>query len=110
MKRIILASAAVLSLSGLATTSASADQVDRVQSYQQQQIRRGIATGQINRNEARDLISEQRRIAAMERRVESDGRVTAAERARLAQAQREAGRHIYQESHDSQRSWFRRWW
>lgn len=110
MKRIILASAAVLSLSTLGVTAASADQVDRIQAQQAQQIRRGIATGQITRNEARDLNAEQRRIAELERRVESDGRVTAAERARLASAQRDAGRHIAQESHDSQRSWFRRWW
>ena len=130
MKRIILASAAVLSLSGLAATTASADSIDRVQAQQQWEIRRGVASGQITRQEYRSLEAEQRhiaemerrakadghvtasfrRIAEMERRAKADGHVTASERARIAEAQRNAGRHIYQESHDSQRSWFRRWW
>jgi hypothetical protein len=45
----------------------------------------------------------------MERRAKADGVVTRHEARDISRAQHAASRHIYQESHDSQRSWYRRW-
>lgn len=120
MSRKILAAAALAVVGGLATVSTASaydryDRTDAVQAQQQRQIQAGIRSGEITRREAAQLQAEQARIAQMERRAEADGRVDRQERARLAEAQRDAGRHIYQESHDRQdrdnnrRRWFG-WW
>ncbi len=112
MNRIVLASLTALSLSAALSTAASADEIDRRQSYQQQRIQQGLRSGEITRFEAARLQAEQARIAQMERRAEADGRVDRREAAAIRNAQNEASRHIYQESHDSQKrgNWFRRWW
>lgn len=123
MSRKLVAVAALSVIGGFAgITSASAydrfDRTDVVQGAQQRQIQSGIRSGEITRFEAQKLQAEQARIAAMERRAEADGRIDRHERAQLNQAQREAGRHIRQESHDRQdrdhngrygRRWFG-WW
>ena len=108
----ILAGAAVAMTAALAVTPASADIVDRRQSYQAQRIEQGLRSGQITRSEAASLRAEQARIAQLERAAERDGHVSRSERARLMAAQNEASRHIYQESHDGQSrgSRWSRWW
>ena len=110
MNRIVLASLTALTLSAAVSTGASAyDRVDARQAVQSSRIQQGIRSGEINRFEAMRLRAEQARIAQMERRAEADGRVDRHEAAQIRRAQNEASRHIYQESHDSQRRWFR-WW
>lgn len=115
MSRKVLAIAALSVIGGFASiTSASAydrfDKTDVVQAQQQRQIQAGIRSGEITRQEAQKLKAEQGRIAQMERRAEADGRIDRSERARIDAAQRAAGQHIYQESHDRQdrdhRGWF----
>jgi hypothetical protein len=109
--RLVLASLTALSLSPvLFATAASADEIDRRQAYQEQRIRAGVRSGEITMREYRRLEAEQGRIRELERRAKSDGRVDPWERAQIAQAQNAASRHIYQESHDGQRSWWRRWY
>lgn len=107
MNRIVLASLSVLSITAALSTSASADQIDTRQSYQQQRIQQGVRSGQVTRGEYVKLEAEQARIAAMERRAKADGHVDRREAAQIRSAQNEASRHIYQESHDSQKRWFR---
>lgn len=110
MNRIVLASLAALSISPVLATSASAyDDIDARQARQQSRIQQGVRSGEINRWEYLRLEREQARIAAMERRAKADGRVDRHEAEQIRRAQNEASRHIYQESHDSQRRWFR-WW
>jgi hypothetical protein len=46
---------------------------------------------------------------AMERRAKADGVLTWGEREAISGAQREAGRHIYRESHDGNVSRWRLW-
>lgn len=111
MNRIVLASLTALTLSAAVSTGASAyDQIDARQAAQAARIQQGIRSGEINRFEAMRLRAEQARIAQLERRAEADGRVDRREAAVIRNAQNQASRHIYQESHDSQkRRWFR-WW
>ena len=45
----------------------------------------------------------------MERRAKADGVLSRREREAIRNAQREAARHIYQESHDRDVFWSRRW-
>ncbi len=106
MTRTLLAAAAVL---GTLTTGAMADRIDQRQATQAERIEQGRRSGELTRSEASSLRAEQARIADLERRAKADGVVTRQEARVLNRAQHEAGRHISQESHDSQRSWYRRW-
>lgn len=109
--RLVLASLTALSLSPLLlTTAASADEIDRRQAYQEQRIRDGVRSGEINRREYYQLETEQARIRELERRAKADGYVDPWERAQISYAQTAASAHIYQESHNGGRRWWRRWY
>jgi phosphoglycerate-specific signal transduction histidine kinase len=106
MTRTLLSAAAVLAA---LTTGALADRIDQRQADQAQRIEQARRSGELTRSETNSLRAEQARIADLERRAKSDGVVTRNEARTIANAQNAASRHIYQESHDSQRSWYRRW-
>jgi uncharacterized membrane protein YebE (DUF533 family) len=100
----------------------STNEIDARQAAQDRRIHEGVRSGQITRSEHQRLDAEQARIRELERQAKSDGYVSAAERARIRSAQSDAGRHIYQEKHDSQtrnndgsrnhqgHTHHRRWW
>lgn len=83
----------------LAQSNYEIEQRDR---QQQARIYQGIQSGELTRHETRDLMQERARIESMERRARADGVLTQHERARIHGAQDHLGRHIYQETHDSQ--------
>lgn len=83
--------------------------INRTQSQQIERIEQARRSGELNRREYRELMSEQGRIARMTENAERDGNVTAREYRQIREAQRDASGHIYNESHDSQVSWWRRW-
>jgi uncharacterized membrane protein YebE (DUF533 family) len=107
ISRIVLAAMAVLSVSAV---TASADEIDRRQSSQERRIQQGVRSGELTRGEYYRLETEQARIRALEARAKADGRVDRYEAAQIRQAQDNASRHIYQEKHDGDRRWTRRWW
>lgn len=78
--------------------------VDRLQHQQQAQIRQGVHNGRLTSREAHALRSEQREIASLERHYRADGVLSYGERRDLGQRLNEAGRHIYNESHDAERN------
>jgi hypothetical protein len=84
--------------------------IDRRQADQAQDINRGIRSGSLTSREASELRVEQARIAELERRAKADGVVTGRERAVLRNAQENASRHIYQETHDRERAGHRGGW
>ncbi len=95
------------SLLAVMTTGALADKIDNRQTQEAARIQHGIRDGQLTVRETITLKSEQARIAAMERRAKADGRVTHREAAAIDRAQDAASRHIYQETHDSQKAWWK---
>lgn len=97
-------------LTAICATSASADEIDRRQAMQERRIQDGVRSGEITRREYRALEAEQARIRQLEARAKADGRVDGREAAEIRRAQNEASRHIRQESTDSERRWYRRWW
>lgn len=113
MKKIVLAAALGLVAS---TTAASAhdwgwgDGIDRRQSWQQYRIERGVRSGEITSREYWRLQREQAYIRHLERNARADGYLSPYERARIRDAQNAASRHIYNESHDSNQRWYRRFW
>jgi uncharacterized membrane protein YebE (DUF533 family) len=77
--------------------------IDGLQHRQQSQIREGMRNGSLTPQEARRLYGEQREIAALERSYRADGVLTRSERHDLREELRDAGRHIYNQSHDDDR-------
>ncbi len=112
--RVILA--ASLAAAALATAgSASADEaarrarlneIDRQQTLETEQ---GRYKGELTRREYRELNADAARIQDLERRAKSDGYVSRREFKEIREAQGQHERHIQSETHDGQKSWWRRW-
>jgi hypothetical protein len=77
--------------------------VDRREFDQRYRIEQGVRSGQLTRNEAHNLMSEQRDIRQEERQYRSDGMLTRNERRDLQQDLNQASRNIYNETHDADR-------
>jgi hypothetical protein len=95
------------------TTAASAydyrqAQIDARRAEQANRIAIARRAGQLTLTEKWRLNGEQRRIAGMERRALADGYISPREAYEINQAQNRAARHIYQESHDRQVAWWKR--
>jgi len=102
-RTIIIASTLLATM----TTGALADRIDNRQAQEAARIEQGRRSGQLTVMETLKLKAEQARIADMERRAKSDGVVTHREAKAIDRAQDAASRHIYQESHDSQKAWWK---
>ncbi len=83
--------------------------IDHVQAREAASIERGRYSGELTRREYRDLRAEQDSIRLMESRAKADGHVSRREYRNIAEAQRNAARHIRHETHDGQKSFWRRW-
>lgn len=78
--------------------------INEREARQREAIRRGVASGELTRNEASRLWGEQRRIERMEQRARADGNFTPQERARINRQLDHSKQHIYRETHDRQRA------
>ncbi len=106
---------AALGLVALTSTAQAYDarqaEIDRREAVQEQRIQAGRRSGEITRSEARQLEAEQARIKQLERNALRDGHIDRREAAQIRQAQNDASRHIYRESHDNERATrWNRWW
>ena len=113
MNRTVIA--AVLGLVASTSVASAHDwyggsNIDRRQAIQDYRIHQGVRSGEVTRREAYRLEREQAHIRHMERNAKADGYVSHYERDRIRAAQNAASRHIYQESHDRNQRWYRRWW
>ncbi|OGI45699.1 MAG: hypothetical protein A2637_07570 [Candidatus Muproteobacteria bacterium RIFCSPHIGHO2_01_FULL_65_16] len=73
------------------------------QTRQQERIGQGVRSGELTKEEAKDLAAEQRAIRKEERAYKSDGKLTGEERKDLHQDQNAASKDIYQEKHDAEK-------
>ncbi len=103
-KQIALTAAALISVSGVLATTASASTpvLDQRQQSQAQRIRQGVRSGELTRPETRRLARGQRELRQDERMAKSDGVVTARERARLDREADQQSRRILRQKHDAQ--------
>jgi len=76
--------------------------VNERQHNQQERIRQGIKSGELTRREAARLEAQEARIRVNERFAKADGKVTAAERARLEKELKKASENIREQKHDEQ--------
>ena len=102
MMQILFAVSALLLMTGISYAQAETPVIDQRQTNQEQRIDQGIASGQLNEQEANRLNKQQGHIDKMEDRAKSDGVMTKKERARIGAAQNRASRHIAREKHDRQ--------
>ena len=96
----LIIAAALLALAG--PVLADTPVLDQRQERQAERIRQGWQQGDLTRQEAGRLVQGQKRLRRMEHRAESDGQVTAQERARLQHQANVQSRHIYRQRHDRQ--------
>jgi hypothetical protein len=98
-KTILFAALAVVM-----TTPALADtpRHDARQQNQRERIAQGVQNGELTMRETRRLAAGQVHLNRVERRVESDGVVTARERARLHREANQQSRRIQRQKHDAQ--------
>lgn len=103
MKTIMLFIAAcmIVGLTLLAAAQTTPKVTER-QKNQQARIKEGVKSGELTRREAVKLETQQAKIQAEKRMAKADGKVTAAERAKLQHDQNKASMHIYKEKHDKQ--------
>jgi len=103
MKKMLPAiSGMTLLMAGMASAQAETPHVDQRQANQEQRIDQGIASGQLNENEAARLNKQQDYIDHMENKAKADGVVTNKELGKIRHRQNEASRYIAREKHDVQ--------
>ncbi len=106
---------AALGLVALTSTAQAYDarqaEIDRTAAIQQQRIQAARRSGELTGREYRQLEAEQARVRQLERNALRDGHIDRREAAQIRQAQNQASRDIYRESHDSERATrWNRWW
>ncbi len=77
--------------------------VNQRQRNERNRIAQGVRSGELTRDEAKGLRSEQRDIRRLEREYKSDGKLTRDERKDLHQDLNAASKNIYNEKHDDER-------
>ena len=103
IRSTLITAAFLLLTAGSALAQIADPRVNARQTQQRDRIVHGVGKRELTANETLRLADEQRAIKTQERRYKSDGVLTAAERAKLKQAQRQASRHIAVQKHDAQR-------
>jgi hypothetical protein len=76
--------------------------VNAHQHNQQHRVAEGVRSGELTKDETKQLAAEQRAIRQEERAYKSDGVLTREERTDLHQDLNEASKHIYEEKHDAE--------
>lgn len=114
--RSIIKSAIAVAVMGAAVTAAASGAnaygrktLEANAALEEAAIEQGRYTGNLTRREYRDLKAEQDTIKALERRALADGHLSKREFRNIREAQANAKHHIIQETHDNQKSWYRRW-
>jgi hypothetical protein len=101
----VFLTASLIGLTLAAATPSFADNrapgVHQRQHNQKARIADGVRSGELTKEEARSLRTQQRAIRAEKREFKSDGQLSRAERRELHSDQNEASRDIYREKHDN---------
>jgi uncharacterized membrane protein YebE (DUF533 family) len=97
MKAKLLAATVLFLIAGISSTNAQIRQQAKNERYR---IGQGVRSGELTRNEARNLTHDQREIHQDIRSARADGIVTHCERKEIRQDQRQASRKIYRKKHN----------
>ena len=105
MKKLLLLSVMALLVGGATEASAQRRKDNR---NDRQRIQRGIRSGQITREEARQIREREQQLRAERRAYRSDGTLTREERREIRRDEREQDRYIRSQRRDDDRN-NRRW-
>ncbi|MBS0320307.1 MAG: hypothetical protein JSR18_07195 [Proteobacteria bacterium] len=100
-KTLAVALVATLAMAGAASAQTATDTQRNVD--QQQRIENGLQSGQLNTHEAARLEQGEAKIDRMESHAAKDGNVSAAEAAKIQNAQNRESKAIYAQKHDAQK-------
>lgn len=99
--------AAVLAVAAVAPAFAqgtATPRIDQREANQQARINQGVRSGELTRQESRNLEREQGRIKAAESRAKADGVVTRQERQRITKMQNHADKKIAKKKHNKRKA------
>ncbi|MCX5781899.1 MAG: hypothetical protein NT145_04240 [Elusimicrobia bacterium] len=77
--------------------------VSKKQVNQNERIRQGVRSGELTKEEAKELKQDQKEIRKMKQEARSDGKVTVQERKEIQKKLNQESKEIYQEKHDEQK-------
>lgn len=100
MASVILSVAAVQAES---TRKGRRADVRHRQHHQHERIQQGVRSGELTKEEAKELRAEQKEVRETAREAISDGKVTREEKQEIRALQKDASQDIYQEKHDSEK-------
>ena len=108
MKKFILALMAMALIFGADLRPASAQTertpgINKSQRRQHKRIRHGVESGNLTKEEAAKLKSDQKAIHAEKKVAKADGTVTKEERRKIRADQSRTSKDIHQEKHDAQK-------
>lgn len=101
-KSLILIATLSIAAASVAQAGTRDPRINARQHAQHDRIRQGVRSGELTRQETRQVADEQRDIRQLERAYKSDGTLSRTERRDLAHEQNQASRDIYQQKHDAQ--------
>ncbi|MEW6041379.1 MAG: hypothetical protein AB1633_07660 [Elusimicrobiota bacterium] len=77
--------------------------ISQRQAHQHQRIKQGVKSGELTREETKELHHGQREVRQMKREAKADGTVTKEERRRIHQKQNQESREIYRMKHNEEK-------
>jgi hypothetical protein len=91
---------AALAFTSVAEAQTRTPVINHRQHTQSRRINRGVRSGELTRNEARRLRTDERRISRDKRLARASGHVSPAERQRLRREENRTSRAIYRDKHN----------
>ncbi|MDP9046874.1 MAG: hypothetical protein M3N14_01975 [Bacteroidota bacterium] len=91
---------AALAVTSIASAQTHTPVITERQHNQNRRINQGVRSGELTRNEAHHLRTDERRISAEKRMAKADGHVSRAERKRLRRDENRTSRAIYRDKHN----------
>jgi len=96
-----------LTLSNLVAANANAGthdpRINHRQHHQHERIAQGVKSGELTKDEAKDLRGDQKELRQEEQAYKADGKLTKAERKDLHEDLNKNSKEIYQEKHDAEK-------
>ena len=97
-------SAGAMAQAAPAVAASGAERIDQRQANQEQRIQQGKADGSLTHHEKRKLVRGQKRISAAEERAAADGKLSAAEQAKIEARQDQQSKVIHRRKNDTDKA------
>lgn len=98
MKTKFLFITAIICALGMSTANA---QIRNTAKHQHARIKQGVRSGELTKNETRNLVKDQKDIRQDVKSAKADGVITPGEKKEIRQDQRQASRKIYRKKHNN---------